>query len=103
MGFNPKESSVTHYEPGEPIRRPNFKKRQPTGNGGAQPLPSQIGVSRGVNVHKIKGADQGYAEGDVGDMANYLGEPVSGMDSHLVQMAMESGDDDIFDQVMDII
>ena len=102
-GFNPQKSSVTHFEPGEAIRRPNFKKRQPTGNGGAEPLPAQIGVSRGVNVHKVQGADQGYAEGDAGDLANYLDEQVGGIDSHLIEMALNSDDPEVFNEVMDIL
>ena len=102
-GFNPQKSSVTHYEPGEPIRRPNFKKRQPTGNGGAEPLPPQIGVSRGVNVHKGVSREDQYAEGSIGDLSQTIGQSVGGVDAHLVQMAMESQDDDVIDEVLDIL
>ena len=103
MGFNPKESSVTHYEPGEPIRRPSFKKRQPTGNGAAQPLPSKIGVTKGTNPHKTVSREDQFAEGSVGDLAQYCDESVSGMDAHMIQMAIESGDDDIYNEVINII
>ena len=102
MGFNPKESSVTHYEPGEPIRRPSFKKRQPTG-ANMVPLPSQIGVTKGKNAHGIVSREDGYAEASVGDMAQSIGQSSSPMDNHLVQMAIETDDQQIFDEVMNIL
>lgn len=102
MPYDPSKSCVTSEELNEPIRRPTFKKRQPTG-ANMVPLPGQIGVTKGKNAHGTVSREDGFSEGDVGDMAQSIGESVSGMDAHLVQMAMESGDDDVYNDVINIL
>ena len=101
-GFNPQKSSVTHYEPGEAIRRPSFKKRQPTG-ANMKPLPSQVGVTKGKNVHGTVSREDQFSEASVGEMAQVIGESVSPIDSHLVQIAIETEDQQVFDDVMNIL
>ena len=103
MQFDPSTSSVTSEELNQPIRRPNFKKRHPTDSGGAQPLPSRVGVTKGQNPYNTVSREDGFSEGDAGDFAHMTGESLGGIDAHMAQMAMNAETPEEFDFIVDNI
>ena len=81
-------------------RRPSFRKRQPTVNGGAVPLPERVDVYKTKPAHKTVRCEDGFSEGDAGFLAHEDDGALSGMISHLAQMAMDAETPEEFNAIL---